>query len=240
MTGVGSDTADAGTGPLGLPPALIFDLDGTLIDSAPAIHAVSNAVLAAQSFPALTQDEVRSFVGKGVPHLVRCLLQRHGANPDGPLYATVHDDLILRYETEVEGNTPYPGVTPALERLADMGCAMAIATNKPLRPAMAALRHVGLDRFFPVVLGGDSLPTRKPDPAMVHAAARQLDRARVLFVGDSEVDAETAMHAGLPFVLFTEGYRKTPVRELQHAASFAHFSKLPDIVAHWAWDKRTG
>jgi phosphoglycolate phosphatase len=62
-------------------PALIFDLDGTLIDSAPAIHAVSNAVLTARGFPALSQDEVRSFVGKGVPHLVRCLLQRHGPGP---------------------------------------------------------------------------------------------------------------------------------------------------------------
>lgn len=230
---------DQTNGPSGanptLAPALIFDLDGTLIDSAPAIHAVSNAVLATKGFPALSQEEVRSFVGKGVPHLVRCLLQRHGADPDGPLYATVHDDLILRYETEVEGNTAYPGAIATLEQLAAMGCAMAVATNKPLRPAMAALRHVGMDSFFPVVLGGDSLPTRKPDPAMVHDAARQLGRDRVLYVGDSEVDAETAMNAGLPFVLFTEGYRKTPVDQLQHAATFKQFSQLPDIVAQWAW-----
>lgn len=232
MTGHTTGPSGADTG---LAPALIFDLDGTLIDSAPAIHAVSNAVLAAQGFPALSQDEVRSFVGKGVPHLVRCLLQRHGENPDGPLCATVHDDLILRYETEVEGNTPYPGVIAALEQLAALGCAMAVATNKPLRPAMAALRHVGMDLFFPVVLGGDSLPTRKPDPAMVHDAARQLGRDRVLYIGDSEVDAETAANAGLAFLLFTEGYRKTPVDQLQHAATFKQFSQLPDIVAHWKW-----
>lgn len=230
---------DQTTGPSGagtaLAPALIFDLDGTLIDSAPAIHAVSNAVLAAQGFPTLSLEEVRSFVGKGVPHLVHCLLQRHGENPDGPLYATVHDDLILRYETEVEGNTPYPGVIAALEQLAALGCAMAVATNKPLRPAIAALRHVGMDHFFPVVLGGDSLPTRKPDPAMVHDAARQLGRTRALYIGDSEVDAETAMNADLPFVLFTEGYRKTPVEDLRHAANFQHFSQLPDIVMRWTW-----
>lgn len=230
---------DHTTGPwgadTGLAPALIFDLDGTLIDSAPAIHAVSNAVLVAQGFPVLSLEEVRSFVGRGVPHLVRCLLQRHGQNPDGPLYATVHDDLILRYETEVEGNTPYPGVIPALEQLAAMGCAMAVATNKPLRPAMAALRHVGMDRFFPVVLGGDSLPTRKPDPAMVHDAVRQLGRDRVLYIGDSEVDAETAANADIPFLLFTEGYRKTPVDQLRHAATFKQFNQLSDIVAHWTW-----
>lgn len=215
--------------------ALIFDLDGTLIDSAPAIHAVSNAVLAGQGFPALELDEVRSFVGRGVPHLVRCLLQRHGQDPDGPLFATVHDDLILRYETEVEGNTLYPGVLAALHRLAAMGCPMAVATNKPLRPALAALRHVGLDHFFGVVLGGDSLPTRKPDPAMVTEAARQMGRTDVLYIGDSEVDAETALNAGLPFVLFTGGYRKVPISELHHAAAFDDFRQLPDIVRHWAW-----
>ncbi|WP_149588675.1 HAD-IA family hydrolase [Tabrizicola flagellatus] len=214
-------------------PALIFDLDGTLIDSAPAIHAVSNAVLARQGFPALDLDEVRSFVGKGVPHLVRCLLQRHGQYPDGPLYATVHDDLILRYETEVEGNAVYPGVPEALQRLAAMGCPMAVATNKPLRPALAALRHVGLEHLFGTILGGDSLPTRKPDPAMVHEAVRRLDREDVLYIGDSEVDAETALNAGLPFLLFTEGYRKTPVSELRHAAAFGDFSQLPDIVLRW-------
>lgn len=218
-----------------LAPGLIFDLDGTLIDSAPAIHAVSNAVLVARGFPALSREEVRGFVGRGVPHLVRCLLARHGADPDGPLYAPVHDDLIRRYETEVEGNTLYPGVIAALERLAGMGCALGIATNKPLRPAMAAIRHVGLDRFFPVVLGGDSLPTRKPDPAMLHVAADRLGRARVLYVGDSEVDADSAANAGLPFVLFTEGYRKTPVDALPHAAGFDHFDRLPAIVSDWPW-----
>lgn len=216
-------------------PALIFDLDGTLIDSAPAIHAISNAVLAGQGFSALSRDEVRSFVGKGVPHLVRCLLQRHGQDPDGPLFATVQDELILRYETEVDGNALYPNVLAALTRLAALDCQMAVATNKPLRPALAALRHVGLDAFFPVVLGGDSLPTRKPDPAMVIEAARRLGRARVLYIGDSEVDAATAQNAGLPFVLFTEGYRKVPVGDLQHAAKFDHFGQLPDIVTQWAW-----
>ena len=208
-------------------PALIFDLDGTLIDSAAAIHAVSNAVLTSRGFPALSQDEVRSFVGKGVPHLVRCLLQRHGQDPDGPLFAKVHDDLIARYETEVAGNTPYPGVVEALRALADMGCALAIATNKPLRPALAAIRHVGLDGLFHVVLGGDSLPTCK------HEAQRQLGRPLALFIGDSEVDAEAAANAGLPFLLFTEGYRKTPVEALPHAARFDHFDRLPGLVAGW-------
>jgi phosphoglycolate phosphatase len=216
-------------------PALIFDLDGTLIDSAPAIHAVSNAVLTARGFPALGLEEVRSYVGKGVPHLVQCLLKSLGEDPDGALFHPVHDDLVTRYETEVEGNTLYPGVADALAELASLGCAMALATNKPLRPALAAIRHVGIDAHFPVVLGGDSLPTRKPDPAMLHEARRRLGRARALYIGDSEVDAQSAANAGLPFLLYTEGYRKTPVEALPHQAVFSSFGLLPGLVAGWSW-----
>lgn len=216
-------------------PALIFDLDGTLIDSAPAIHTISSAVLTARGYPALSLAEVRSYVGRGAPHLVRCLLESAGEDPQGPLFDPLYADLVGRYETEVEGNTLYPGVVQALERLAAMGCALAVTTNKPLRPAIAAIRHVGLEAFFPVVLGGDSLPTRKPDPAMVHEAQARLDRPRALYVGDSEIDAETAANAGLPFLIYTEGYRKTPLDALPHAARFDDFSQLPGIVEGWKW-----
>lgn len=213
--------------------ALIFDLDGTLIDSAPAICAVSNAVLVAQGFPALDHARIRSFVGRGVPNLVSRLLQAVGQDPTGPQFQPLHDDLMARYETEVQGNTLYPGVRQALADLAAQGHPMAIATNKPLRPAQAVLRHLGLDAFFPVVLGGDSLPTRKPDPAMAQAAQRLLNAPRALFIGDSEVDAETAANAGMPFLLYTEGYRKSPVDALPHAAAFSDFADLPDLVARF-------
>ena len=216
-------------------PALIFDLDGTLIDSAPAIFKVSNDVLSARGYAALSLAQIRSFVGQGAPHLVRCLLRTAGQDPEGPLFADLYQDLVRRYETEVEGNTLYPGVLDALARLKAMGCAMAITTNKPLLPAIAAVRHVGLEPFFPVLLGGDSLPTRKPDPEMVHEAQRRLGGQKALYIGDSEIDAQTAAHAGLPFLIYTEGYRKTPVEDLPHAAKFNDFSLLPGIVEGWTW-----
>ncbi len=211
-------------------PAVIFDLDGTLIDSAPAIHAVSNAVLGSLGLPALGLAQVRGFVGRGVPHLVRELLLASGEDPDGPLFARVEAALVARYETELDGNTPYPGVAEALTALARQGCRLGICTNKPLRPAEAALRHVGLGDHFAVVVGGDSLPMRKPDPAMLHAARERLGGGPMLYVGDSEIDAETAVNAGAPFVLYTEGYRKAPVAALPHHAAFADFALLPGIV----------
>ena len=211
--------------------AVIFDLDGTLIDSAPAIHAVSNAVLTGMGFPALDMPTVRSFVGKGVPNLVRQLLIASGEDPDGPLFVQVETALVARYETDVEGNVPYPGVPEALDALTASGCRLAVCTNKPFRPAEAALRHVGLLDRFGVLIGGDSLPTRKPDPAMLYRTHELLGGGPMIYVGDSEIDAETAANARVPFALYTEGYRKTPVAELPHHAAFSDFAELPGIIA---------
>ncbi|WP_444462105.1 phosphoglycolate phosphatase [Rhodobacter capsulatus] len=216
-------------------PALIFDLDGTLIDSAPAIHKVSNDVLGARGYAPLGLDQIRSFVGQGAPHLVRCLLTTAGEDPAGPLFDVIYTDLVTRYETDVEGNTLYPGVITALERLRAMDCPMAITTNKPYKPALAAIAHVGLTDYFQLVIGGDSLPTRKPNPEMVQEAQRLLGRDRALYIGDSEIDAQTAENAGLPFLIYTEGYRKTPVDALPHAAKFCDFKDLPSIVEGWTW-----
>lgn len=216
------------------PPAVVFDLDGTLIDSAPAIHAVSNAVLAGFGLAPLSLDQVRSFVGRGVPHLVRELLAASGEDPQGPLFGPVEAALLARYETDLEGNSPYPGVAAALSRLAAAGCRMAVCTNKPQRPAEAALAHVGLAGFFDHVIGGDSVPARKPDPMMIAMSRARLGAGRLVYVGDSEIDAETARNAAVPFVLHTEGYRRTPLSGLDHCAAFADFALLPDIIARLA------
>ncbi|WP_444451633.1 phosphoglycolate phosphatase [Rhodobacter capsulatus] len=216
-------------------PALIFDLDGTLIDSAPAIHKVSNDVLTGRGYAPLSLEQIRSFVGQGAPHLVRCLLTTAGEDPEGPLFDAIYADLVTRYETDVEGNTLYPDVIAALEHLRAIGCPMAITTNKPYKPALAAIAHVGLTDYFELVIGGDSLPTRKPNPEMVHEAQRLLGRDRALYIGDSEIDAQTAENAGLPFVIYTEGYRKTPVDALPHAVKFSDFKDLPRIVEGWTW-----
>lgn len=217
-----------------MPVAVIFDLDGTLIDSAPDIHAASNQVLAADGFAPLTLAQVRSFIGKGVPHLVARLLEASGEAPDGPRHAAMVARFTARYESAVGLTRPYPRVLAALEALAANGLRLGLCTNKPVAPAWAVLRHLGLDHHFNVLIGGDSLPQRKPDPAPLRAALAALGGGLAIYVGDSEVDAATAAAAGLPFVLFTEGYRKTPVADLPHAAAFADFAALPGIIADLA------
>ncbi|MDP3341950.1 phosphoglycolate phosphatase [Frigidibacter sp.] len=210
---------------------LIFDLDGTLIDSAPDIHAASNTVLVEDGLAPMTLPEVRSFIGRGVPHLVACLLTAAGQDPAGPRHARLVARFTDIYEEAVGLTVPYPGVVAALEALAAEGHRLGICTNKPLVPAQAVLRHLRLDRFFAVVKGGDSHPLKKPDPAPLLATLAALG-GPALYIGDSEVDAECAHRAGLTFLLFTEGYRKAPVDSLPHAAAFSDFAELPALVAH--------
>ena len=214
------------------PCPVVFDLDGTLIDSAPDIHACVNAVLRLRGVRPLTLDQVRGFVGGGVDLLWRRVIGATGLPTDA------HRDLVASFMTryhEATGLTRlYPNVIEALGILADRGYPLGICTNKPLGPTRAVLEHLGIDRLFGVVIGGDSLPQKKPDPAPLRAAFAALGadpaQPRGIFVGDSEYDAETAQSTGVPMLLFTRGYRKAGIDELVHHAAFDDFQKLPLLV----------
>lgn len=211
--------------------AVIFDLDGTLIDSAPDIHAAANTLMARHGFARFTPGETRGFIGSGVPHFIACCLRARGRGGDGALQARLVAEFIELYEGAVNRTRVYPGVPDALAALGAEALALGICTNKPVRPARSVLAHLALDAHFPVVIGGDSLAQRKPDPSPLQAAVAALGARDVVFVGDSEVDAETAARAGLPFVLYTEGYRKGPVEGIAHDRAFADFADLPAIVS---------
>jgi len=211
--------------------AVIFDLDGTLIDSVPDVHALANRVLAEQGFGPLTLPQVRGFIGKGVPHLIERLLDTVGEDPTGPRHAPMVARFTESYLTAVTLTTCYPGVITALDALLAVGCTLGLCTNKPLAPTHAVLKHLGLTGYFPTVIGGDSLATRKPDAAPLHATIKAMGAGPALFVGDSETDAATAQNAAVPFLLYTEGYRKTPAKDLPHDALFSDFADLPTLVS---------
>ncbi|ALG90666.1 phosphoglycolate phosphatase [Rhodovulum sp. NI22] len=213
--------------------AVIFDLDGTLIDSAPDIHAAVNRMLAEIDEEALSPETVRSFIGNGVPVLIERVMAARGLHE--ARHSALHELFLRHYNADPATlTTLYPNARAVLEQFAAEGIALGICTNKPEAPTRSILAAFGLDAMFAVVIGGDTLPVHKPDPAPLLAAARALGRDSTVYVGDSGVDAQTAAATGLPFALFTEGYRRQPVQELHHDASFADFADLPAIVARLA------
>lgn len=212
--------------------AVAFDLDGTLIDSAPDLLAAANGMLAARGAEALDLATLRRFIGNGTPKLVERCLRARDLPREGEALQAAHDEFMERYMAEPTARTVvFHGATEALEALRDAGHPLAICTNKPEGPTRAILAHFGLNHFFDAVVGGDSLAVRKPDPAPLQAALAPLGAEEAVFVGDSEIDAETAERAGLPFALFTEGYRKSPVEALTHAFAFDDFATLPGFIA---------
>lgn len=214
---------------------VVFDLDGTLIDSAPDIHAAVNATLRSASAPTLSLDRVRMFIGGGVDVLWRKIVA--DLNIDPVARADLVAAFMTRYHTATGLTALYPGVAEALGALADAGHPLGLCTNKPMIPTRANLAHFGLGSVFSVIVAGDSLPQRKPAPEPLWAAVAALtggDRTQGLYVGDSEFDAACAASAGVPLLLFTRGYRQRPVAELPHAAAFDAFDRLPALVASLA------
>ncbi len=214
------------------PCPVVFDLDGTLIDSAPDIHAAVNAVLRDVDVPPLTLDQIRGFIGGGVELLWhRIIVATHLLETEQrPLMAA----FMARYSRSTALTRLYPGVIEALGVLADRGHPLGLCTNKPMQPTRAVLAHFGIEDLFATIIAGDSLPERKPHPAPLRAALAALgaepDAPKGIFVGDSEIDAETAEAVPVPLMLFTHGYRKTPVEQLPHFAAFDHFDALPALV----------
>lgn len=208
---------------------IVFDLDGTLIDSAPDIHGIANALLDGEGKDQITLDQARDFIGNGASVFVAKMRAARDIPDDQ------HDRLlaqfVARYDDAVHLTVPYPNVELALLSLLNAGHSLGICTNKPIRPTKAVLSHLRLDRYFQTFWGGDSLPVHKPDPAPLHAAFDALPDGSRLYVGDSDVDAETAQHARVPFLLYTEGYRKQSVAEMPHRVAFSDFADLPTLIA---------
>ena len=214
--------------------AVIFDLDGTLVDSVPDIHLAVNQMLEAEGQEALDIATVTSFVGNGLPKLTERVILRCGM--DMAQHGRITADLLAIYESApVRLAKPYPGMEAALKALKTAGHVMGVCSNKPYGPAVHLLCELGLDGYFDAVVGGDSLATRKPNPEMLQATLDKLGGDEALYVGDSEIDAETAVNAGIGFALFTEGYRKRSVEEIPKDYVFDDYRHLSDIVSrHFA------
>lgn len=210
-------------------PAIIFDLDGTLIDSAPDLHAACVKMLARENAPAPSLEQVISYIGNGVPKLVERAM--NGANIPMDQHGRLVRSFMKFYNQDPATlTTLYPNLLPVLDGLISNGHRLAICTNKPEAPARLILDMLNIEFYFDVVVGGDTLEAKKPAPEPLLHVLKLLGVDSCLYVGDSEVDAETADRAGLPMALFTKGYRKVPVDKLPHDFAFDDFADLGPYI----------
>lgn len=210
-------------------PAIVFDLDGTLIDSAPDLHAACVKMLARENAPAPSLEQVISYIGNGVPKLVERAM--NGANIPMDQHGRLVRSFMKFYNQDPATlTTLYPNLLPVLDGLISNGHRLAICTNKPEAPARLILDMLNIEFYFDVVVGGDTLEEKKPAPEPLLHVLKLLGVDSCLYVGDSEVDAETADRAGLPMALFTKGYRKVPVDKLPHDFAFDDFADLGPYI----------
>ena len=213
---------------------VVFDLDGTLVDTAGDIQQAANRMLADTGLAPLDKETIIGFIGNGVDVLVQRVM-RHSAPATTEEALRVRTAAFRRYYDEglTASSHPYPGVSDLLTGLGQRGIGLGICTNKPEAPARRLCEALGLSRHFSAIIGGDTLPVKKPDAAPLLQTIRALGgRAdSALYVGDSEVDAETAQAAGLRFAFFTGGYRKSPIEAIPHWRRFDDMRELTNLVS---------
>ena len=209
--------------------AILFDLDGTLTHSAPDLQSAANVISRARGWQEFDLDTIMSFVGNGIPKLVERIFDARGASIEEADYQTAVMDFLAYYDKHTTDLTKlYNGVSLALDDLAAQGMPMGVVTNKPEEPAKKILQEMGIAHHFATVIGGDTTPATKPDPAPYLAACKALgvEAGETIYVGDSEHDGETAEGLDVLFVLCTGGYRKKPVEDILHWQAIDTFSEL--------------
>lgn len=213
--------------------AILFDLDGTMVDSAPDIVAAANRMLDDLDARALPFQTVKDFIGKGVPNLVRRVLE---ASDLSGMINDVHAQVLFhRHYRNTNGHfgRVFPGVREGLAALQQAGYQLGCVTNKPLALTESLLESTGLAAFFEAVVGGDSIPQMKPDPEpLLHACRRmEADPATCVLVGDSAVDVAAARAAGMPVYIVRYGYPGPAGHQgMQCDRLIDSFNELPDLL----------
>jgi len=211
---------------------LLFDLDGTLIDSVPDLHIALNKTLAAEGLPPLSLNDVQNFVGNGAEKLVERAFRALGRVLSPAILAQQTHHFLAFYEGHEHDQTRlYDGVIPTLERLRDQGYRLALCTNKPQAPTLAILDHFDLTPFFQEILGGDQGILRKPAPDMLLFLAARLNAGphQCVMIGDSANDIEAAHAADMTSIAVSYGYCKGRPEDLRASYIVQDFSEITSL-----------
>jgi len=213
--------------------AILFDLDGTLVDSAPDIRAAINRVLARKGRRPLDLPEVVSMIGDGAPKLVERAFKKTGKPYSDDQIAILTGVFVDFYDGHGSTLTKvFPGVLNALKQQKDAGVLNGICTNKPQMPTEQILAGMGLAPFIDAAIGGDVLPKKKPDASHPLAVLEKLGIAPedAVMVGDSPNDVNAGKNAGLPTIAVSFGYTRVPPPEMGADILIDHFDQLAEAL----------
>lgn len=216
---------------------VVFDLDGTLVDTAPDLIETLNVVFKREGLPVVGYAAARNMIGGGARKMIESGLKLEGRPLDAGTVERMFNDFIAYYAAHVaDRSRPFPGLDNALDRLAAEGCRLAVCTNKLEGLSRLLLEALGLTKRFEAICGQDTFRIQKPDPEILRRtiAAAGGDTRNAVMVGDSGTDIATARAAGIPVVAVDFGYSETPIAELGADRLISHFDDLAKAVLELA------
>ena len=225
-----------------LPGPVIFDLDGTLLDTAPDLATALNNLLLEEDFEPLPLSAVRSMVGQGAVQMIKKGFTESGKFPSKEeLHGKLRKRFLHHYENCYLNETrPFPSVVTTLEKLKEVGHPMAVCTNKSYEMSIPILDGLNLANYFHGVIGGNSLPTAKPDAAPLEAAIGLTNGSvsSAIMVGDSITDVKAARSAGIPVIAVSFGYTDIPPIDLGADAVIDHFNELVPAIKQISLERK--
>jgi phosphoglycolate phosphatase len=214
--------------------AVMFDLDGTLLNTAPQISQAANQMLADLHMPTQSYSQIKNYIGEGAQMLIkRCLTQGQQVEPDAALLAQAQALFFAHYSENVTESLPFDGVFSGLDALKAKNLRLACVTNKPERFTSPLLAKSGLAEYFELVVSGDTLNGKKPDPIQLHHVCAKFDvlEPDAMLVGDSNADVAAAQAAGCFIVTVPYGYNQGKViDEAKVDAMVRDISDLPALL----------
>ncbi len=212
---------------------VVFDLDGTLVDTAPDLVATLNVIFSREGLPPVDYADARNMVGGGARAMIERGLAAEGRTVSPPQLDRLVRDFIDYYAVHIaDGSRPFAGVRAVLDELAKGGVRLAVCTNKLEWLSVRLLDRFGLSQCFAAICGADTFGVSKPNPLILRKAIEQAGghAGRAVMVGDSGTDVATARAAGIPVIGVDFGYSDPPVAQLKPDRLVSRFADLPQVL----------